>query len=166
MSKLSDCAKVYIIEGYTIRLQTMIELARQYGVTRNAVYKVLKCAGVDTSKVGAANIKVSCTSCGKEIIVKRCMFRTRKHVFCDHVCYYAFLKHGNGNPLIMNRQCSRIARTIVSKYFTLPLGSIVHHEDRNDFNNNPDNLIVFANQGDHVRHHRGFIVPILWKYKQ
>lgn len=164
MAKLNDMDMVDIVSAYTIDLIPVIALAKKYNMARQGIYKLLRRAGVDTSKAGAANIKVSCTSCGKERTIKRCIFRTRKHVFCDHVCYYAFLKNGNGNPLIMNRQCSRIARSVVSKYFDLQLGNIVHHEDRNDFNNSPDNLFVFTNQGDHIRHHRGFIVPILWKY--
>jgi hypothetical protein len=62
----------------------------------------------------------------------------------------------------MSRNQGRIGSAVVSKYFDLQPGHVVHHEDRNDFNNHPSNLRVFANNGDHVRHHRGFIVPILW----
>jgi hypothetical protein len=30
---------------------------------------------------------------------------------------------------------------------------VVHHKDRNDYNNAPDNLMVFACNGDHIRYH-------------
>ena len=32
-------------------------------------------------------------------------------------------------------------------------GEIVHHEDENKRNNNPDNLILFASQAEHARYH-------------
>ena len=32
-------------------------------------------------------------------------------------------------------------------------GNVVHHEDRNESNDSPDNLLVFQTQGDHRRHH-------------
>ena len=33
-------------------------------------------------------------------------------------------------------------------------GEVVHHEDRDKQNNDPWNLIVFASQADHARHHK------------
>jgi hypothetical protein len=41
-------------------------------------------------------------------------------------------------------------------------GYVIHHKDRNTLNNNPSNLMVFRNQGDHIRHHRGFDVEPVW----
>jgi transposase-like protein len=160
--RLTDSEKVNIIKAYETDLIPMIELAKQHGVTRQCIHKLLRKAGVDTSKTGAANIEVSCTVCGTMFKKKRCQVRKAQHVFCSEACYFAWLKHGNGNPLIMHRNCSRIARSIVSKYFALRPGNIVHHEDRNQYNNELSNLRVFACQGDHIRYHRGFTVPILW----
>ncbi len=159
--KTSDKDRVDIVREYTTNLIPMIELAKRYGMTRQAVYKILKKAEVDTSKA-AANIDVSCTVCGKEFKKLRYQVRKAKHVFCCEECYFAWLKHGNGDPLVMHRTSSRHARNIVDKHFSLRPGNIVHHEDRNQYNNQLSNLKVFKNQGDHVRYHRGFIVPILW----
>ena len=163
--KVTDKERVDIVEAYTVGLERMIDLATKYAMTRQGIYKILKKAGVNTSKGpgGATQITYSCTVCGKEATMGRAYFRKRKHVFCGQECYFAWLKHGNGNPLIMHRNSSRIARSIVGKLYNLRPGHIVHHEDRNQFNNEPKNLKVFANQGDHVRHHRGFEVPILWE---
>lgn len=33
-------------------------------------------------------------------------------------------------------------------------GEVVHHEDQNKMNNDPENLIVFPSQVDHARHHK------------
>lgn len=161
--RFTDKQKVDIIQRYTVDLVPMITLAAEYGKTRQAVYKVLKAAGIDTSKA-AANIAVSCCCCGQECTHKRYRVRNTIHLFCSQECYTAWLKHGNGNPLIIHRASSRRARAIVEKYFPLLPGYIVHHEDRNQFNNHPSNLRVFANQGDHIRYHRvpQLLVPILW----
>jgi hypothetical protein len=159
--RMSDKERVDIVNAYTIGLVPMIALAKQYGLTRQGIHKLLKHAGVDTSKQ-AANIPVSCTCCGIEFTKLRCQVRKQKHVFCSEVCYFAWLHHGNGDPLVMHRTSARHARTIVGEYFALKPGYIVHHEDRNQFNNNLWNLRVFANQGDHVRYHRDCFVPILW----
>jgi hypothetical protein len=160
--RMTDKDKVNIIRGYTVELKTMIEMAKEIGVSRQAIKKALNKAGIDTSKAVAAHILVSCTVCGKEVSTKRCAFRRSKHHFCGKDCYTAWLKHGNGNPLIMHRHSGRIARAVVSAHFALTPAHIVHHEDRNQYNNTLGNLRVFANQGDHIRYHRGFMVPILW----
>jgi hypothetical protein len=75
----------------------------------------------------------------------------------------ADLQAGNGSgPYVRSRQGQRIARKIVAKLFPLEPGHVVHHEDRNAFNNEPFNLKVFQTQGDHTRYHRGFEVEPLW----
>lgn len=159
--RLTDRNIVDIINAYTTRLIPMIKLAESYGITRQGIQKVLRKAGVDTSKE-AAHLNVSCTCCGKKFLKLRCLVRKSKHVFCEEKCYFAWLKHGNGSPYVAHRNQQRIARSIVAELFALKPGYIVHHEDRNQFNNHPTNLRVFASQGDHVRYHRDFLVPILW----
>jgi hypothetical protein len=159
--RLTDKERVDILKRYETDLEPMISIAASLGITRQGVYKVLSKAGIDTSK-NAANISVSCTACGTEFKKLRCQVRTTKHVFCCSTCYFNWLKHGSGDPLLLSRHHQRLARGIVEKHFALRPENIVHHEDRNDYNNHISNLRVFANQGDHVRHHRGFIVPILW----
>jgi hypothetical protein len=159
--RLTDKDKVDIIEQYTNGLVPMIKLSEQYGITRQGIHKVLRRAGVDTSKQ-AANMVVSCTVCGTETPRLRCQVRNMKHHFCSNECYFAWLKHGNGNPLIMHKQGMRTARKVVQEYHALLPKEVVHHEDRNQFNNHPSNLKVFKNQGDHIRYHRDFLVPIIW----
>ena len=159
--RLTDQELVDIVRRYTVDLIPMIQLARDYGVTRQGIYKVLRKAGIDTSKQ-AANLPVSCSCCGKQFTKKRCQVRKAKHVFCGEDCYFAWLKHGNGNPLIIHRSSARLAHKIVGEHYTLLPGQVVHHEDRNQFNNHISNLKVFSNNGDHVRYHRGFIVPVLF----
>ena len=149
--------RVDIIKAYESELTPIIKLADKYNVTRQAIYKILKQAGIDTSK---KLVQVSCTTCGNILSRHKARIRRQKNHFCDMECYTAFLNAGNG-MYIQNRQGQRIARRKVSEYFDLQKDHIVHHEDRNSLNNQIWNLKVFACQGDHIRYHRGFeVTPI------
>lgn len=158
--RLTDKEIVDIVNRYMVGLEPMIKLAKEYGITRQGIYKVIKKCGIDTPK--EAKLFVSCSCCGKEFEAHRSRIRRHKNVFCSPDCYDAWLKHGNGSPYVAHRQSSKTARAIISEYYALRPGNIVHHEDRNQYNNMLYNLKVFVNQGDHVRYHRGFNVPILW----
>lgn len=157
--KLRPKDQVDIIRAYTEQLTPMIELAAKYGMTRQGIHKMLKLSGVDTTR---RKWLVSCSTCGEEIERHRCAIRKQLNHFCCNECYYAFLEAGNGNPYISNRHGQRIGRRKVSELFELQEGHIVHHEDRNNLNNQVWNLRVFRNQGDHIRYHRGFTVEPIW----
>lgn len=160
MPQLTNRQKVDIIHDYTINLVTMIELAKRYGKSRQAIYKIIKAAQVDTAKEGG--IEVSCSCCQQIFRRHRCLIRKAKHVFCSNECYHAYLEAGNGRPYIHNRQGQRLARIEASRFIVLREGYVIHHEDRNTLNNDPHNLMVFRCNGDHVRHHRGFDVEPVW----
>ena len=156
---LSENQKVDIITMYN-NLEKVDDIAKKYNRTRQGIYKLLKCNGIDTSK---KKIQVSCCACGKEISKNKSAVRRQKNLFCGNECYYAFLQAGNGNAYKRSAAGCRAAREIVAKVFELKEGYIVHHEDRNNWNNNLYNLKVFANQGDHVRYHRlgpDYVQPI------
>ena len=163
MNRLTAKDQVDIVRAYQTDLMPMVELAGKYKITRQGIHKILKRMGVNTSKcLGNTRLSVSCTVCGNETVKHRMEIRKFKHHFCSESCYCAWLKHGNGNPSIVHRNSGRVARTIVSQYFSLEEKHIVHHEDRNQYDNRLSNLRVFANQGDHVKYHRDIEVPILW----
>ena len=138
-----------IIEAYTIDLWPLSEISEVLHVSKSAVWKILKKHGIDTSK---HKITVSCTTCGKTIERTRKRVRKQLNHFCDSDCYDAFLDAGK-TSYTSSGNSSRVARAIVSQWFDLEPGSVVHHEDRNRFNNMKSNLKVFANQGDHIRYH-------------
>ena len=163
--RLTDKETVDIVTSYQTDLTPVVELSERYGVTRQGIYRVLKRAGIDTTKEGAAHIAVSCTCCGVEVIKPRYRIRKARSIFCGEKCYFAWLKHGNGNPLVVHRSAGRHGRKVVEDFHPLRPSEVVHHEDRNQWNNHPSNLKVFANQGDHLRYHRGFLVPIIWQGK-
>jgi hypothetical protein len=147
--KISSEAHKDIIEAYTIDLMSMQEIADTMHVSRTAIHKFLVKSGVDTSK---HKITVSCTTCGNPITRTRKRVRTQRNHFCGRECYNSFLDAGK-STYTQNRHGQRIARSVVKQYFDIQPEHVVHHEDRNNFNNRLDNLMVFATAGDHIRYH-------------
>ena len=158
-ARLTRNQKVDIINAYSNDLTPMITLATQYGVSRQAIHKLLRKAGIDTKK---QRLPVSCSVCGMEILRTKARIRKQLNHFCSEDCYHAFLEAGNGLPYIQSRAGQKRARVIVSDHFSLQSGHVVHHENRNCLDNRLTNLKVFANNGDHTRYHRGFDVQPLW----
>jgi hypothetical protein len=152
--------KEFIVKEYEEHLTPMAHLASAFGVSRQAIWKVLKSEGVDTSK---RLIKVVCAVCGKDIWRNKARVRKSNSYFCDMDCYRAWLQSGQGEGQFNAwRHGQRIARRKVSEVFDLGDFMIVHHKDRNQYHNRIENLMVFRNQGDHVRHHRGIEVEVLF----
>jgi transcriptional regulator of acetoin/glycerol metabolism len=147
--KINKETGVNIIEAYTVDLWSLREIAETIHVSPSAVHKYLRKHGVDTSK---KRITVSCTVCGNPIQRTRKRIKKQRNHFCNTDCYTSYLKAGAGD-YVQDRAAQRTARAIVSKYFDLQSTHLVHHKDRNPFNNKISNLMVFANQGDHIRHH-------------
>ncbi len=153
-----------IVERYAVNLEPMISIAKSFKCTRQAVFYALKRAGIDTRKKVMGSYQTSCTYCGKLHRRTRANVRKFKHHFCSAECYNEWLDMGRkpGNKYIEYAHGRTEARKIVSCYIELLPEYIVHHEDRNQRNNEVRNLKVFASQGDHTKYHRGFRVPIIW----
>lgn len=158
--RINTIEQVDIVNEYASHLTPMAELADKYAVTRQAVYKILKRAGIDTSK---HKIPITCIACGTEVLRTKARIRRQTNHFCSTDCYHTFLQ---ASPYIENRHQSRLARVKVSEFFALRPGHIVHHIDGNQFNNLIKNLIVFANQGDHIRCHRTGESNPIWQGSQ
>lgn len=163
--KVPESERQNIIRDYTEFYVPMAEIATRYKVTRMAIWKILHRSGIDTTKE-AANIKTTCTNCNTPIIKKRCQIRKSHHHFCSHSCFSKWLNRKDPvNPLITHRHGLRIARKIVSEYFIIPPGAVVHHEDRNQNNNDPTNLRVFSSTSDHIKYHRDQNITPIWSGK-
>jgi hypothetical protein len=146
---------------YRDDLIPMIKIAEHYQVTRAAIHKALKRMQVDTTKATAAHISTTCTHCGKPTIQTRCHFRKSRHAFCCREHFYLWLNRPV-TPLLTYRHSLTIARKIISEYFPIQPDHVVHHEDRNEGNNDITNLRVFNNQADHIRYHRGHNIDPIW----
>jgi len=88
--------------------------------------------------------------------VHKSRLRRRRYVYCSSECYLAFLKAGSGG------HAQRLAKPIVSRYFDIPKGAVIHHEDGDYYNNSITNLKVFRSQADHVKYHRCGDVEPIW----
>lgn len=130
---------------------TLQMIADVYGVSRVAVKGYLNRRGVDTGKNGG--IEVVCDNCGTPFKKPRCQIRKNIKNYCCSGCYHESIK----NPEYMqNRQGQRVARRIVRECgYMLLSQEVVHHKDGDNLNNDPYNLMVFKDQGDHMRWHRG-----------
>jgi len=101
-------------------------------------------------------------SCGITFKKVRSVFlRARRH-YCTKEHYW---KHLENPDYVRSVYGMRNARKAVRDcgYYLID-GEVVHHKDGNTTNNDPNNLMVFACHGDHMRWHRGDrdIVKPLW----
>ena len=154
MTKLTDYELKSLYES-NVRINKIAEFA---GMTRQGVWKRLKRLGLHVDRHGT--VTVNCAFCGNEI--KR--FRTRASKlyanYCNPECYYASRENPNYIPW---RQGQRLARAIVAQHIRLTYEMIVHHKDTNNKNNDLSNLMVFANQADHMKfHHSKSQVKPIW----
>lgn len=147
-----------MVNLYTVNHLTMDEIGRIAGITRQAVYKHLKKANI-SSDMGE-KVVIFCDLCGKQATKYRKQWRSSIKHFCSIECYHISLESPGYHPW---RQGQRLARIIVGQFFKLESGHVVHHVDNDNRNNDKSNLMVFANQSDHLKFHCGTTTtPQLW----
>lgn len=160
------------------------------GLTRARVSQITRQMGLKTKP---RKITIACEMCGTEFTKFRILIVRSKHHYCSRECaatarlkfspwfpcqvcqkpcrkrycsqkcYHSVRQDGRYQPW---REGQRKARKAVSKYFNLVRGNVVHHEDRDNRNNDLSNLRVFRNQSDHMAYHHGSPVVPLWDGKQ
>lgn len=147
-----------VVAWYTRDHLTLEQIAKLTGMSRQGVFKRLKVVGV--KREDGTWVKVECSFCGNPTRKRRGFWRKSEKHYCNPDCYFADLENPGYHPW---RQGQRLARALVSQYFSIPEGAIVHHKDGNNRNNDRANLQVLASQGDHVKAHRtSKPVKILW----
>ena len=156
---LTETERKELVRKFVEELTPMAVLATEYGISRQAVHKIIRKTGVDI--VAAARPTVACAVCNKSFTAARNRVRAVNTLTCSRECYHTFLRRNNYKE---SRSSSRLARKIVSQYHDLRPGEVVHHIDGDQFNNRLENLMVFASAADHVRYHRGFAVKPVWKF--
>jgi hypothetical protein len=159
-SKRCKVTNIELIELYTKKHKTMREIAAVVGVSATAVSKKLAKLGV--KRTDGTWVERKCGFCSAPIKINRARARARnsENNFCNQRCHGAWVSKPTSFTW---RHGSRLARVIVSRYFALDPGHIVHHKDGNEANNDLSNLMVLASASDHSRLHRSSktIVP-LW----
>ena len=142
---------------------SMEMIARAYHVSRSAIHKFLRALGIDTSKA-ASWVATQCSYCEAPVQVRRATYRRIKHHFCHQDHYVAWMNLARGRLHSQQERSAAWQGYVASIHGELPTGSVVHHKDKNNYNNDPGNLMLFACHSDHLRWHRDKregIVP-LW----
>ena len=151
--KLTPKEQSKIIFAFTEELIPVLALSKQYKISRQAIYALLKKNGINTEGI----ITVKCNTCGAEIQRHRCRVRKQKNHFCNYDCQSDFLKARIGKQ--------KMARYKVSEYFKLTPENIVHFDDGNDWNTSIYNLAVFKNQQEHILYHHNKSTKTIWRLK-
>jgi len=142
---------------YTIQHWTMQQIGDHFGMSRAAVSKRLKKWGIRISEGEWVNLE--CEFCGKAFQITRARWRNSIKHFCSQPCYMAALENPGYHPW---RAGQRLARAIVSQYFTLQEENVTHHKDGDNRNNDRSNLAVYKSQSDHMKYHRGGKALPVW----
>ena len=145
-----------VVVSYAKLHMSMAQIAALRGVTRQAVWKRIKAAGVP---IRSARIQIDCAFCGSQFEIWRHRLKCGQKHYCSVNCYYASRENPGYRPW---RQGCRLARAIVGQYFKLEPGMIVHHKDGNNRNNDRANLAVYASHSAHLRNHHGKLETPLW----
>lgn len=130
-------------------------------VTGRSILRFLNRSGIQTSDTRKDAV-CALPSCGILFKKVRSVFlRARKHYCCkEH-----YWRHLENPEYIRSVYGMRMARKAVRDcgYYIIE-GEVVHHKDGDCNNNDPNNLMVFACQGDYNRWHRGdrSLVTPLW----
>jgi len=147
------------VELWEVELFSLQMIGDVFGVTRQAVRKYLRKAGIDTGK---RKWDAICAQCGGMFKIHRSRLRRARKVYCSEGCYIESMRNPAYNE---SRQGQRVARALVkSTGFLIGPECVVHHVDGDCDNNDIENLIVFGSQADHMRWHRGDrgLVEPLW----
>ena len=152
MNKISIYDHPIIAKSYRY-LTPVIELARFYGVSRQAIYDILKSEKAEVSKIG----KTVCSWCGKEVKRPKSRLRGKKRVFCEGECYWQWMEAGGNSP------DHKLTRSLVGMVFDLEDEMVVHYEDGIKLNNMLRNLKVFRNQDEHMKWHFDKSVDPIWE---
>ncbi len=148
-----------ITNMYQNDLIPMIDIAAEFNVTSQTIYRLLRKLGINTSK--SRRIEVECNWCEKDFLKRPSEVRRHNHHYCTFGCYLDYIKE-IGQPYVQNRHGQRRARATVSRYFDLKDDMIVHHENKDTLDPRPTNLRVFKNHSEHMRYHRGGEATPIW----
>ena len=130
---------------------TLERIAAKHAVTRAAVSL---CLSRVTRRTNHMRADRACRcGCGDEVRAPR--------IYATRDCYYRHVTRAGRTDGW--RQGMRLARAVVTRYFDIQPEHVVHHEDRDQHNNEPTNLWIFASQGDHLRYHRMNDAVPLWR---
>ena len=116
------------------------KIAKKYKVARSSIYDYLNKHNITTTREPH---KVKCNCCQKTIQRPPSSIKRNLNNFCDEFCHQAFFEAG-ASHLTKNKTGTRLARNKVSTIFNLQPEHVVAHKDKDKYNNQIWNLIVFS----------------------
>jgi len=130
-------------------------------LTDRSILRWLNRQGIFTDKEYSFKV-VRCKQCGKLFKKHRYLWRKSKDHFCCKEHYWEYLNNPEYNRNVWMMRKAR--EELVQCGFLRSPENVVHHIDGNTENNDFTNLMVFKNQSDHSRWHRGdrSLVEPLW----
>ena len=148
----------HIVVLYVEKHLTMEQISKLTGMSKVAVCKRLKKAGIKASQ--GTWFDVQCSFCAKAFKKPRSRFNKTINHFCSKECYFASMESPG---TVLWRHGQRLARALVGTHYRLEPAYIVHHKDGNDRNNDLSNLQVIDSNANHLKNHRsGTAKGILW----
>lgn len=139
-------------------------IAQIAGISRVAVYNIIKQSGVVTGRRAVLDLK--CKFCGETYSRPRSHGTDKKNAgYCSIQCFHAdrslYGKYSaRGVDLYkpeyeqLRRSCTRKAREIIQLTgINLTPNQVIHHKDGNYMNNDISNLQIFNSHSEHMKHH-------------
>lgn len=143
--------KVWLEEQYLVKHLTQEQIGKSIGTTGRWIGKLIKKFGIDTRK--AEWVNVQCCVCGKTKDITRSHWKRTEQHYCSSKCYYdrmASCSNYTRSPYGMRK-----ARQVMAEHIGRELdgNECVHHIDGDNNNNRLDNLTLFPNNNEHIKHH-------------
>ena len=147
-----------IVNSYRSDLMPIKQISQVFSLSRTTIYRILDDANVALS----SKVLRVCRWCDEDIVRYRSLVRGHNHHFCsgkDCFAKYSALRkeHSLASPFNV------LARAKIKQHFEgMQDLHIIHRIDDQIMNSDLSNILVFSNERDHIKHHRGEPVTPLW----
>lgn len=148
-----------IVRLFNEELVPVREIAKIHNISRQQIYNILKFYGADTSKT--VRVSRECPVCDKGMLIHKSTARRTKHTFCCKQCYDIFCEVSLERYSEKN-VWKRLALNEIKIHFSIKDDNSIHFKDSDRTHFNANNLIVFENEKEHLRFHKGYKVTPLW----
>lgn len=157
-----------VIERYLAN-EDLLSLVSATGVTRTAIYALLKRRGVEVFRCRVMTLV--CKFCGETFDRPRSHIKGEHCGYCSVQCFHAdrsiageYSRIGGSISRVKDsldyadevsrRKFGRIAKKAIDAAgIVLKPGEVIHHKDGNRRNFDIDNLQIFKNQSEHMKYH-------------
>ena len=143
--------KEWMEEQYLVKHLSREQIGKMIGCSGRWIGKLVTRYGLNVHSAEWADVQ--CCVCGKAKKITRSHWKRTQQSYCSRKCYYD--RMGIVSNYKKFPYGCRIARQVLVEKLgrELEKDECVHHKDGNQKNNRIDNLMLFANQSAHMKHH-------------